>query len=243
MPGQVNSWFATLLPRDCLFCGQMIRGTGGGRACCSACHADLPWIAHPCERCGRPLPVYRAPDLRRCADCGRLAVTSAVPLIRSALIYTYPVDRMIAAAKFRARLDYACELGELLADYLTGPCGPGELPEIIVPVPLHRRRHALRGHNQAAEIARPVADRLGLPLVLNRCRRLRHTPEQTSMTGTQRRRNLAGAFAADAELRGRRVAIVDDVLTTGTTVRAVSVALSGAGAAGLQIWTVARTLN
>ena len=178
---------------------------------------------------------------RLCAGCRDLPESSNTPQIRSALIYSYPVDRIIAAAKFRARLDFARELGELLADYLTGPLGCAPVPDVIVPVPLHRRRHAQRGHNQATEIARPVAARLGVPLLATGCRRLRHTAEQTSLSGAQRRRNLAGAFAAAPGLRDRRVAIIDDVLTTGTTVRAVSAALTDIGVAHLQVWTVART--
>jgi ComF family protein len=163
--------------------------------------------------------------------------------VRSALVYEYPLDRIIAGAKFRQRLDFAAALGGLLADYLCGPAGvlPDEFPDVIVPVPLHRRRLAARGFNQAAEIATPVAQRFGLPLRLDVCARVRHTIEQTLLTGHARRRNLVGAFIARRELEGLRVAIVDDVLTTGSTARAVATAIMAAGARSTQIWTVART--
>lgn len=161
----------------------------------------------------------------------------------SALVYEYPVDRIIAGVKFRQRLDFATVLGELLGFYLCSPDGllSCELPDVVVPVPLHRRRLAARGFNQAAEIAAPAAARLGLPLLIDGCARVRHTIEQMSLTGTARRRNLVGAFVAPSDLEGLRVAIVDDVLTTGTTARAVAAAVMDAGARDTQIWTVART--
>jgi len=163
--------------------------------------------------------------------------------ILSALAYEYPVDRIIGGAKFRQRLDFAATLGDLLGAFLCGPAGPGvtDLPDVIVPVPLHRRRLAARGFNQAAEIAGPVSQRLDLPLRIDMCIRVRHTVEQTLLTGRDRRRNLNDAFVARRQLKGLSVAIVDDVLTTGTTVRAVAGAVRKAGARQTQVWTVARS--
>jgi len=163
--------------------------------------------------------------------------------ILSALDYVYPVDRIIGGAKFRQRLDFAATLGDLLGAFLGGPAGlrPTDLPDVIVPVPLHRRRLAARGFNQAAEIAGPVSQRLGLPLCIDACIRVRHTVEQMLLTGRDRRRKLNGAFVARRQLQGLRVAIVDDVLTTGTTVRAVAGAVHKAGAREVQVWTVARS--
>ncbi len=160
----------------------------------------------------------------------------------SALDYVYPVDQMIAGAKFRQRLDFAAASGELLGGYLcsTDRILSSGMPDIIVPVPLHRRRLAARGFNQAAEIAAPVARRLGLPLIHDACARIRHTPEQTSLTGRARRNNLAGAFVARPALTGLRVAVIDDVWTTGATARTLARAIMAVVARDVQIWTVAR---
>jgi len=236
---EVDSLLGRLLPRACVFCGL----DGGQRACCAGCRDDLPWVLHPCRRCG----AHLAPDQPRdyCGSC-RLQ-TAGVSRVLSALHYEYPVDRMIAGAKFRQRLDLAAALGGLLSVYLRDyPGGPGrqladELPDVIVPVPLHRRRLAVRGFNQAEEIAAPVAECFGLPLRIDACTRIRHTNEQTSLTGRARRRNLRAAFVGGRHLDGLRIAIVDDVLTTGTTACAVAAALRMAGASDTQIWTVART--
>jgi len=218
-----------------MFCGL----DGGEQACCDGCLVDLPWIANPCRRCGAPLP--RGHPLDHCVGC-RMPTGGSL-CMRSALVYEYPVDRIIAAAKFRQRLDFAAALGGLLGEYLCGAVGlsPVALPDVVMPVPLHQRRLAARGFNQAAEIAAPVAECLGLLLRTDACTRIWHTIEQTSLTGRARRRNLVGAFVARRDLAGLRVAIVDDVLTTGTTVRAVAAAVMDAGARDTQIWTVART--
>ncbi|HJP39689.1 MAG: ComF family protein [Gammaproteobacteria bacterium] len=236
MSNQVDRLLASLLPRSCVFCGQ----DGGEQACCEGCRSDLPWLTNPCRSCGIPLSSGYPHDY-----CGNCRVpTGRQYRMLSALAYEYPLDRIIAGAKFRQRLDFSAVLGELLAMYL---CSQGrwmsvDLPDAIVPVPLHRRRWAARGFNQAAEIAAPVARQLGLSLRLDACHRVRHTSEQTTLSGSARRRNLVGAFAASVDLAGLRIAVVDDVLTTGATALAVATALKAAGARDTQIWTVARTV-
>ena len=212
---KVDRLLGVLLPRSCVFCGH----ASGAQACCDGCRDDLPWISNPCRRCGVPLAHDHPRDY--CAACCKPAGTGLH--VRSALIYAYPLDRIIAGAKFHQRLDFAAALGGLLGDYLCRPAAvvSGEVPDVIVPVPLHRRRLAARGFNQAAEIAAPLAQRLGVPLDLDGCVRVRHTIEQSSLTGRARRRNLIGAFVARSDLAGMRVAIVDDVLTTGTDRKSV----------------------
>ena len=116
-----------------------------------------------------------------------------------------------------------------------------DVPDLIIPVPLHRWRLARRGFNQALEIALPVAAGLGLPLRPDICRRIRHTREQTALTGVARYQNMRDAFRATTGLSGRHIAIVDDVVTTGSTVAATARALQSAGASKIQVWSVART--
>jgi ComF family protein len=162
----------------------------------------------------------------------------------SPLAYEYPVDRLVAGAKFRRRLQDARLLGELLAEALADAIRAGrvESASLIVPVPLHPRRLGLRGYNQALEIARPVAARIGLSLAAEVCRRIRATREQAGLPAVERRRNVRRAFAVrEGAVRGVRVAIVDDVVTTGSTVAALAQALRGAGVADVQVWSAART--
>jgi ComF family protein len=183
-----------------------------------------------------------------CANCDVAAGPAA--RILTALAYEYPVDRLVALAKFKARQDCASALGDLLADYLRAAKARGELsmPNMLIPVPLHRRRLARRGYNQAEEIAIPVAKVLRVPVARRVCRRRVDTAEQTSLTGAARRRNVRGAFVvaesmARVSIGGSSLAIVDDVLTTGSTVGELAAALRAAGAAAVQVWAVARSVR
>jgi ComF family protein len=228
---------AVVIPNRCFFCHL----PSGALNRCPGCHDDLPWIRNACQRCGAPLPTG-LPG-RACAVCP--APMRAIDRALSALVYEYPVDRVVALMKFHARLDAARLLGDLLADYLQAQKSAGwlDLPDLIIPVPLHRIRLAQRGFNQALEIATPVAAGLGLPLNSGFCRRLRHTREQAKLTGRRRYVNTRGAFSASARLAGHHIAIVDDVVTTGSTVAAIALALRAAGAVKIQVWSVARTLS
>jgi ComF family protein len=150
---------------------------------------------------------------------------------------------MITAAKFHRQLHLAWALGELLAGALERGREGRAMPDLLVPVPLHQRRLAERGYNQALEIARPVAAKLRIRLRARACERIRATAGQTGLTAAARRRNLRNAFRARGEFAGARVAILDDVVTTGSTAAAVAMAFREAGAAGVEVWAVARALT
>lgn len=234
-PLKVDGLMAALIPKLCIFCHQ----PSGQMRHCAGCNDDLPWIRAACQFCGAPVPL----DFpgRACGAC-RVPL-EAIDRMLSALIYEYPVDRLVTLAKFKARTDAARVLGDLLSAYLQEQSSAGLLdtPDLIIPVPLHRRRLARRGFNQALEIALPVAAGLGLPLRRNICHRIRHTCEQTALTGVARYRNTRDAFRAAPGLSGRHIAIIDDVVTTGSTVAAIASALQSAGASKIQVWSVART--
>lgn len=111
--------------------------------------------------------------------------------------------------------------------------------DAVVPVPLHRSRLRGRGYNQSLELARPLAKRMQVPLNLG-IERVRATPPQTAISRAERRRNVRGAFAATADFSGLRIAVIDDVMTSGATVDAVAQCLRKAGAARVEVWVVAR---
>ncbi len=217
---RVDQVLDTLFAPHCLLCGQTEARAGAVAPVCAGCMADLPWLTDQCV-CG--LPPGCPGD------------------VRSALTYEYPVDRLIAAAKFGRQAPVARGLGQLLA--LRMPALP-EPPDAVVPVPLHWRREASRGFNQAEEIARAVCDARGWPLRTDLCRRIRATPEQSGLGAAPRRDNLRGAFAL-LNVRGagrcHRVLLIDDVLTTGATVSALAEVFQVAGVPAIAVWTVART--
>jgi ComF family protein len=144
---------------------------------------------------------------------------------------------LIHGLKFQHRYQNARLLGALLADSLqTG----GPLPQLIIPVPLHPTRYRERGFNQAIEIGRTLAKQLHLPLEFSACRRRRDTPHQTGLTAKQRRKNMRNAFELCKPLPAAHVAILDDVVTSGTTVNEMAKILRKGGAMRIDVWACAR---
>jgi ComF family protein len=152
--------------------------------------------------------------------------------------YRHPVDFLIRRLKFSGRLSHARLLGDLLADALAERGGPW--PDCIIPVPLHPRRLRERGFNQALELARPAARRWQIPLLSDGLRRVRYTPPQTRLDARARQTNPLGAFALGQSLTGMRVALLDDVMTTSSTVAECARVLRMGGAAEIEIWIIGR---
>lgn len=232
-PSTFEPVVSALLPPTCMLCG----ATGWrGRDLCDGCASDLPANLACCRRCARPLGG--SPPLEAiCGACQRRPPPYERAL--AALRYESPVPYLVGAAKFRGRLASVRLLGHLLLDAVQARKLP--LPEVLLPVPLHTERLAERGYNQAVEIARVLADRLDVPLDSRSCSRVSATPPQAGLDEAARRRNIRGAFAVCTPLRWSRVAIVDDVVTTGSTVSELARALRHAGALEIEVWAAART--
>jgi ComF family protein len=216
------------MKRYCVFCAAP---SGTSLELCEACARDLPAITTPCRRCGNSLPNP--------GTCGRcLRSPPAYSQCIAAFRYEYPLDRLVVAMKFREHLGLASLLGTLLAAKLETSCA-SSLPDCIIPVPLHRRRLMARGFNQALEIARPVAKRFEIALDPSLCVRTRSTIAQASLPAAKRRKNVKSAFVVGSALRLRHVVIVDDVLTTGSTVDELTKVILAAGAERVSVWVVA----
>jgi ComF family protein len=153
-------------------------------------------------------------------------------------LYASPIDRFILELKFRARLDRARLLGELLGDYLSRH--GRAFPECVIPVPLHRRRLRERGYNQALELARPVSRMLDIPLQYHEAVRIRATAAQSDLDLAGRKRNVHGAFALAQPLKAKHVAIMDDVITTGHTANELARCLRRGGVQTVEVWALAR---
>lgn len=218
----------SVLDRRCLACG--------ARACaslCDACFHDLPWNDHTCQRCARPLP-----DLPG-SLCG--ACTHSRPTFdaaHAAFAYAWPVDRLIQRFKFNADLATGRILAQTLAKYLDLRQIPK--PDILIPIPLHRARLAERGFNQSGEVARILARSVNAKVAFNHLVRTQATPAQSGLDRAARRRNLRHAFECRGSVSGLHIALVDDVITTGSTAEAAARTLKRADAARIDIYALAR---
>jgi len=212
-----------LLPRRCVVCGTP------GVLACEDCVARLHRIRTPlCERCGAPT----AWPVRRCRECTgrRLAFASA----RAAIAYDEAARALVGAWKQRGLRGLAAAAGAIAVDALEPP-----RVALLVPVPADPERGLARGHHPAAALARELSDRWGVPTAAMLARA--HGPPQRGLGRVERRRNAASVAAIDRA--PMRVALVDDVYTTGATASAAASALRRAGAREVRVITLARTIR
>ncbi len=221
-----------LLPPTCLLCGAPGESE---RDLCGGCRADLPGNDPACRRCGMPLAL----GAEICGTC----LQQPPPIERSfaPLLYQPPVDFLIKQLKFKGQLACARLLGEWLGAALERRGGPW--PEAIIPVPLHASRLRERSFNQSLELARFVAGRLQVALDSATVRRIRHTVPQVELKAAERSGNVRGAFAVVRPIALRHVAILDDVVTTGSTVNEIARVLRAAGVEEIEVWACTRTVR
>jgi len=219
---------------DALFGGTcfLCRGAAARGTLCAGCRADLPRLAP--ERC--PCCALPSPSSQLCGRC--LASPPRFDATRAALVFAFPADVLVHALKYRGELALAGLAAELLCEGL----GDVERVDALVPVPLSDARMRERGYNQAMEIARHVARARSVALAPALCERLRDTPAQAALPFAGRAANVRGAFRCPLPIRGGTIAVLDDVMTTGTTLDEIASTLKRAGAERVVNWVFARTL-
>jgi len=198
---------------------------------CARCDADLPRLEG--ERC--PRCALASPNAAVCGRC--LTQAPHYDATVAALGYDFPADVLVQALKFRGELALAPYLGDLLAK-----CISSRNVDCVIPVPLSPGRMRERGYNQALEIARGIATATGTRLAPELCERARDTRAQAELPLAERAKNVRGAFHCPRLVAGAKVAVLDDVMTTGATLDEIAVTLKRAGAAHVENWVVARTL-
>jgi ComF family protein len=198
---------------------------------CPACESDFfPPARARCAVCALPLATPET----ACGQC--LAKAPQFAHATALGDYVPPVDGMVMALKSGARLDLAAVFGRLLAERAPPP--PGAL---VAPIPLAFERLSERGFNQALQLARAYCAASGARLAPALLRRVRHAPPQQSLALAQRRRNVRGAFAVAGAPAGATVLVVDDVMTSGSTMDEAARVLRAAGASAVHALVVART--
>lgn len=238
-----SSWLSTLMSAmvnreeskglcvGCL-CANAINGL------CSLCQADLPINRWHCRCCA--LPLAFSGDNHLCGDC----LKSPPPFDRSFIPwrYQYPIDNMISRYKYSSQHKFARPLIAGFSHHLESVFlnRSDEKPTLLIPSPMLPARRRARGFNQARDIAERLGETLGIPVDTGVVRRVRKVQAQRGLSREARLANLQGVFEVCTDVP-ERVAIVDDVVTTGATMRALSETLRNAGAKDIQIWALART--
>lgn len=224
-----------LLPCSCALCGEL-----AATVVCTPCRQRYaaPGGAR-CPCCANPLGAAEAAG-QRCAAC--LADAPDFDATIAAVDYAAPLDALVLRLKFGAQLPLAPWFAQQMRDAVLD-CPGWPLPELLCPVPLGAQRLVERGFNQALEIARPLAASLGVDLQPRLLVRSVETQAQSSVAPSERARNIRGAFelADEAQVAGRHVGVVDDVMTSGHTLNEIAATLKRAGAARVSNLVFART--
>lgn len=220
--------FNHLFKQRCLLCTAQNAGELG---LCEACLNDLPWHTAPqCPQCGLNSNGFV------CGSC--LSSPPDFDATYSVFTYDFPIDAMMQSYKYGNKLNLANIFGQMLGKRvdLTNV-------DLIIPMPMHPTRLKERGFNQALEIAKIITKNHPEKLDFTTLQRQKYTPPQASLPLKERVKNIKGAFKVTNHLTGKRIAIIDDVMTTGASLNELAKTLKLAGAAQVECWVIARTLQ
>jgi ComF family protein len=226
-----TSLFARMMPQDCQLCG-----VSTPTAICAACAHDLPIRQGlGCKCCGQ-IGDVESLEGETCGDC--LADPPKFDVTQSAFLYAFPLDKLMQSFKFNANLallDFFVE--QFVAALKRNNVA---MPDVIIPMPLAKKRLATRGFNQSALLAREIGKQLQIKVESHGLLRVRETPPQAGLNRSARLENMKGAFDCAQNLAGQRIALVDDVMTTGATMSDAARALKKQGATKIDAWAIAR---
>jgi len=224
----------------CELCGNSTRNSV---SLCAACEKDLPFLLDVCKHCGIEL---QGPDGKTvCGQC--LQKLPYVDYTISLFHYETPVDYMISELKYRQALSYASILGSLLLKKINNQKVTGSYPDVLLPVPLHLKRLKKRGFNQSLEIAKVLSKGLNIPINTSLVKRVINTQAQMDLNAQQRRKNIQGCFKIETKANKsdqlvEHIVIVDDVVTTASTVNELAKLLKDHGVKTVGVWSVARAI-
>ena len=214
-----------LLPQSCFLCGDTCT-----RPICTACLADLPYQRTDCPICAKKMVKKGI-----CFECRQHP--PPYTLTQTVFSYTHPINKLIHAVKFHQNLAMLRLLGDLMGQRLM----INPRPEVLIPVPLHYERLRQRGYNQSLELAKRITKSTGIPLDYQACKRIKNTLPQTTLSGQQRQTNIKGAFQVLPRAEyWQHIVIIDDVMTTGNTVRELATVFKEAGVPRVDVWCCAR---
>jgi len=220
--------YSKLMPIHCRLCGI----ASYDHALCKDCISDLPKIGPACPRCAHPTP-----NSRLCGRC--LAHPPEYHFSTSIYNYQDPIDRLIVDYKFNDKLYLSNFFAQCMFERLKNK----QLPELLIPIPLHPNKLKQRGYNQSFELAKALSKHLNIPTSNEFLERIIDTKPQSSMPFKQRKKNIQHAFKSSIKIPFNHIALIDDVLTTGHTANAAAKTLRLAGASKIEVWTIARAIR
>ena len=221
--------FDSVIPPRCLLCQDVVMK---GQVFCCGCEAELPYNDASCARCAAAIPAGEL-----CGDC--LRSPPPFDIAFSPLRYHHPVDHLVQLLKYADNP----AMGRMMGRYLGGELyaiRSTPWPDAIVPVALHRDRLRERGYNQALEISRSVSRMIGIPVDKSLVLRCKPTSPQVGRTKKDRQQNMLNAFKLKRPPRFDHYAIIDDVITSGATMRAIAGVLRAGGVEKIEIWSFTR---
>ncbi|WP_338070349.1 ComF family protein [Bathymodiolus platifrons methanotrophic gill symbiont] len=231
----VNNWINiiqySLLPASCILCGN--RGMQD-MGLCQPCYNGLLTVKSHCFCCAKQFESDSS-NLQLCGDCQKNP--PAFDRTYAPFAHQGAIRYLINQCKFNGAYKNSRLLGLLLGKHLTNNA---ELPELIIPVPLHPKRYQQRGFNQTLEIAKIIAQQHSIPIDNACCLHIKNTPHQISLTGKQRHKNIKNAFQMEARPNAEHIAILHDVMTTGATANELAKTIKATGVNRVDVWVCAR---
>ncbi len=226
--------YRLLLKQHCILCASH---QGGSIGICAECLHDLPWHHQmQCPQCAM------LSDGLICGSC--LNSPPYFDAVHALFRYEYPLDKLLQHYKYRESLHLANTLSALWREKLRQEkhTATSSALNLMIPMPMHPTRLKQRGFNQALEIARSLSLESNIELDYQSCRRIKLTPPQATLALKDRVKNIRGVFSCETKLQGKRIVLVDDVITSGASLNELAKTLKQAGAAHVECWVIARTL-
>lgn len=232
LTGALSKGITWLVPHICISC--QLNQASTNHPCCEQCYLELPFQPPSCHQCGQTFAA-------RQETCGRCIASP--PLYDRCFCpfeYEQPLNQQIRDFKYHQRPELAQSLGQLLVREIIATNQP--LPELLIPVPLHLSRLRVRGYNQSLLLAKQIGKALGIAVESKAIIKSRKTAPQAELSMKLRANNLKGSFALKKAIRARSVAIIDDVVTTGSTTSEIAKILKRNGVDYVQVWGIAHTV-
>lgn len=238
MKKNIKYLFNYFFPHTCVFCLETKNCLD--RDLCEECRKELPLKKPGCKICLADIANKNNIALlaKLCGNC--IKNPPLFDQLFAPYSYQNPIDYLITKLKFNKKLIFANLLGKLMVEYLAAIYKNRQKPQIIIPIPLHKKRLRERGFNQALEISKPISKNLQIKIDRFSCQRVKNTVMQSLLPAKEREQNIKNAFAVTNQFKFTHVAVIDDVFTTGNTIREFCKTLKKSGVQKIDVWCVAR---